>query len=89
MKIPDKLYDTLKWIAVIVIPALVVLIKTVFPAWHIPHAEEISTTVAAVGLFLGAIIGVSTIKYNKQKSIDDYDVFDDLNENEDDDDDTV
>lgn len=89
MKIPDKLYDTLKWIAVIVIPALVVLIKTVFPVWHIPCADAISTTVAAVGLFLGAIIGVSTIKYNKQKSIDDYDVFDDLNESEDDDDDTV
>ena len=89
MKIPDKLYDTLKWIAVIVIPALVILIKTVFPAWHIPHAEEISTTVAAVGLFLGAIIGVSTVSYNKQKGIDDYDVFDDLNESEDDDDDTV
>ena len=89
MKIPDKLYDTLKWIAVIVIPALVVLIKTVFPAWHIPHAEEISTTVAAVGLFLGAIIGVSTVSYNKTKNIDDYDVFDDLNESEDDDDDTV
>ena len=79
MKIPDKLYDTLKWIAVIVIPALVVLIKTVFPAWHIPHAEEISTTVAAVGLFLGAIIGVSTVSYNKTKN----------NESEDDDDDTV
>ena len=89
MKIPDKLYDTLKWIAVIVIPALVVLINTVFPAWHIPHAEEISTTVAAIGLFLGAIIGVSTVSYNKTKNIDDYDVFDDINESEDDDDDTV
>ena len=66
MKIPDKLYDILKWIAVIVIPALVVLIKTVFPVWHIPYADAISTTVAAVGLFIGAIIGVSTVGYNKQ-----------------------
>lgn len=66
MKIPDKLYDILKWIAVIVIPALVILIKTVFPAWGLPYAEPISTTVAAIGLFIGAIIGVSTVGYNKQ-----------------------
>ncbi len=79
MKIPDKLYDILKWIAVIVIPALVVLIKTVFPVWHIPYADALSTPVAAVGLFLGAIIGVSTVGYNKTKN----------NESEDDDDDTV
>lgn len=64
MKLPDKAYNILKWIALVVIPSLVVFIDTVFPVWNIPYAKPISLTVAAIGLFIGAIIGVSTIQYN-------------------------
>ncbi len=70
MKIPNRVYDVLKWVAVIVIPALVILIKTVFPVWHIPYAEPIATTLTAIGLFIGALIGVSTISYNNQINAD-------------------
>ena len=67
MKISDTAYNWLKWIAIIVIPALVIFIKTVFPAWGIPYVEQISTTLTAIGLLIGALIGVSTIGYNKDK----------------------
>ena len=70
MQIPGKAYDILKWVAIIVIPALVIFIKTVFPVWNIPYAEQIATTLTAIGLLIGALIGVSTIGYNHQQKLD-------------------
>jgi hypothetical protein len=65
--IPDKLYDFLKWIAMIVIDAVAVFVKAVFPVWGIPYSDEISTTLVSIGALLGAILGVSAIQYNKNK----------------------
>ena len=64
--LPGKVYDVIKWIALIFVPALVVLIQTIGGVWHWPYLNEITTTIAAVGVFLGALIGVSTIAYNKK-----------------------
>ena len=64
-KINDRLYDVLKWVAMLFLPALAVLVKSVFAIWNIPYGEEISTTIIAVDLFLGTILGISTIQYNK------------------------
>ena len=66
MKFPDKVYDILKWICMIVLPALAVLIRTIFPVWDIPLAEPISITIMGVDAFLGALLGISTINYNKE-----------------------
>lgn len=68
--LPDKAYEILKWICVIAIPALVILIKTVFPVQNIPYAEPIATTLTAIGLFIGALIGVSTISYRNKIDTD-------------------
>lgn len=65
--LPDKVYDVLKWICILVLPALAVFIKTVFPVWSIPYAEPISVTIMAVDVLLGAILGVSTAQYNSSK----------------------
>lgn len=63
----NKLYDVLKWIAMLVLPALALLIKTVFTIWNIPYGNEISATIVAINAFLGAILGISnTIYYKKQ-----------------------
>lgn len=59
-------FDRLKWVAMLFLPALAVLIKTVFPVWSIPFADEISTTIMAVDAFLGAILGVSHIQYRNE-----------------------
>jgi hypothetical protein len=61
----DKVYDVLKWVAMLFLPALAVLVKTVFAVWQIPYGDEISTTIMALDAFLGAILGISTIGYKK------------------------
>lgn len=64
--LPNKLYDVLKWVAIIALPALAVFVSTVFPIWDIPYAEAISTTIMAVDVLLGALLGVSTAHYNSK-----------------------
>lgn len=62
----NKLYEVLKWIALIAIPALVVLVQTIGGVWGWPYLNEITTTISAVGVFLGALIGVSTYAYRRK-----------------------
>lgn len=62
----NKLYDALKWVAQILLPALGTLYFGIAKIWGLPYSEEIVGTITAVDLFLGAILGISTIQYNKQ-----------------------
>lgn len=66
MKLNDKVYDVLKWIAILFLPALAILVRTVFAIWQIPYGEQISATIVAIQVFLGAILGVSSIQYKKE-----------------------
>ena len=59
----NSTYDILKWVAILFLPALAILIRTVFAIWQIPYGEQISATITALQVFLGAILGVSSIKY--------------------------
>lgn len=68
MKMPDKLYDVLKWICLIALPALAVLYFTLAKIWGLPYGAEITATINAVALFIGALIGVSQISINKEAS---------------------
>ena len=61
----NKTYDILKWIAQIVLPALATFYCTVAQSWGWPYAEQISTTVVALDTFIGAILMISSAKYNK------------------------
>ena len=65
--LPDKVYLILKWLCILALPAIAVFVQTVFPVWSIPYADAISTTVMAVDVLLGALIGVSTAQYNSNK----------------------
>ena len=65
MKMSNKVYDILKWVAIIVLPALATLITVVFKVWNIPYGDEIAQTVTAVATFLGAILMVSHANYKK------------------------
>lgn len=60
--IPDKAYDVLKWVGLILCPALAALVGAVGPAWGLPHVDSIVLTINAVGTFIGALIGASHIK---------------------------
>lgn len=67
MKISDRLYDVLKWVVVIVIPACTTAYVGLAAVWGFPYAEPIAKTSAIVCTLLGAILGISTINYNKEK----------------------
>ena len=68
MKMPDKLYDVLKWVCLIALPSLAVLYFTLAKIWGLPYGAEITATINAVALFIGALIGVSQISINKEAS---------------------
>lgn len=63
----NKVYDVLKWIAQIFLPALGTLYFALAGIWDFPYAEAIVGTITAVDTFLGIILGISTIQYNKKE----------------------
>lgn len=67
MKLPDKLYDVLKWITMIVIPACATAYVGLASVWGWPFADEVAKTAAVVCTLLGALLGISTAQYNKDK----------------------
>lgn len=67
MKLPDKIYDVLKWITMIVIPALATAYVGLAAVWAWPYADEIAKTAAVVCTLLGALLGISTAQYNKDR----------------------
>lgn len=70
MKLSNKYYDILKWIAQILLPAIATLYFALSKIWGLPYGEEIVGTISAIDVFLGALLGISTVYYNKTKAID-------------------
>ncbi len=66
MKLPDKVYDILKWIALIALPACATFYAALAKIWGMPYELEIPATIMAVDTFIGVLIGVSTYNYNKE-----------------------
>lgn len=66
MKLDNKVYDVLKWVALVVLPAIATLYTALAGVWGLPFAEEIPATITAIDLFIGALLGVSTVRYNKE-----------------------
>ena len=65
----NKVYDALKFIAQIVLPAIGTLYFALATIWGLPYAEQIVGTITAVDTFLGTVLCISTVKYNKSKDI--------------------
>lgn len=66
MKLPDKVYDTLKWIALVVMDAIGFGYAEVADIWGLPYGDAVCRTCAALAWVLGALIGVSTAEYRKK-----------------------
>ena len=62
----DKVYNILKWVCIIFLPALATLWFALGKIWGFPYLAEIEGTIVAIDTFLGALIGVSTLSYNKK-----------------------
>ena len=67
MKISNKTYDTLKWVAQYLLPAVGTLYFALAGIWSLPYGEEIVGTITAVDTFLGVLLGISNAQYKKSK----------------------
>ena len=67
MKLPNGAYNVLKWIAIVVLPALSTLVFTIGSIWGWGFTEQVIGSIAAVDMFLGVVLGISTAQYNKTK----------------------
>ena len=65
MKLSNKTYDILKWIAQYALPAVGTLYFALSEIWGLPYGEQIVGTVTAVDTFLGVMLGISSANYKK------------------------
>ena len=63
----DKLYNRLKFLCQILLPALGTLYFALAGIWGLPSADEVVGTILAVDTFLGIVLGISTSQYNKSE----------------------
>ena len=65
MKLPNKVYDVLKYVAIVGLPAIGVLYAALAKIWDFPYGVEIVGTITAIDTFLGALLQISTYNYKK------------------------
>lgn len=65
MTMSNKTYDVFKWIAQYLLPAIGTLYFALAGIWGLPYGEQIIGTITSVDVFLGAVLGLSSAKYNK------------------------
>ena len=65
MKLPNKVYDVLKYVAIVGLPAIGVLYAALAKIWGFPYGVEIVGTITAIDTFLGALLQISTHNYKK------------------------
>jgi hypothetical protein len=63
MILTNKLYEIMKWITLILLPAISMLYLALSEVWGLPYADQIVGTIAAVDLFLGMVLGISSYTY--------------------------
>ena len=68
MKMSNKLYDILKWVALIALDAVGLFYSTLATIWELPLGDQVLATCAALSVFIGALIGLSSAQYNKTKA---------------------
>lgn len=64
MRLSNKTYDFLKWVALVALPAFQVFWLTVGKVWNFPYLTKIGATIGATGLFIAALLGLSTKQFN-------------------------
>lgn len=65
MQINSKVYDILKWVTMIVLPALATAYVGLAAIWGFPYADEVAKTTAVICTLLGALLGISSAQYYK------------------------
>ena len=62
----NKVYDILKWIALVALDAVGLAYEQLAEVWNLPYGTEIMRTCAILSVLLGTLIGVSSVKYAKK-----------------------
>lgn len=68
MKMSNKVYDVLKWIAMYLLPAAGTLYFALAGIWGLPYGEQIVGTITAIDTFIGVLLGISTVQYKKAEN---------------------
>jgi len=71
MILNNKVYDVLKWFTLIALPAGGTLYFALSGIWGLPYGEQITATIIALITFLGSLLGLSTLQYNKRMTAED------------------
>ena len=66
MKLSNKVYDILKWVALVVMDAVGLFYQTMANIWGFGYGDEVLSTCAAISLLLGALLGVSSSRYKEE-----------------------
>ena len=66
----NKIYDALKYAAIIGLPAISVLYTALAQIWSLPYASQVPATIAAIGVALGTFLSISTAQFYKSNSTD-------------------
>lgn len=71
MKLSNKMYDILKWVTMIAIPALTMAYVGLAAVWGWPYGDHVAKTASVIGTLLGTLLGISTAEYRKgQNDVD-------------------
>lgn len=71
MKFNDEVYNVLKWLCLIFLPAVATLYAAIDGVFELGYVDIVCTIIVAVATFIGSLIGISTVNYNKEKEKDD------------------
>jgi len=64
----NKIYDVLKWVTMVVLPAIGTLYFALAGIWGFPYGEQICGTITAVVTFFGIVLGISSEQYKKKNA---------------------
>lgn len=68
--LPDRVYRILKYVALVAFPAIATFYGALAGAWGFPEPEKVITTITALDTLLGALIGISTVRFNAAQTSD-------------------
>lgn len=68
MKMSNKVYDVLKWVALILLPAMATFYAAIAAVWGLPYTEQVVGTITAVDTLLGTLLKISSDNFKKQET---------------------
>ena len=61
----NKIYDILKWVALVMLDAVGLFYQTLAEIWSLPYGDNVLKTCVALSVLIGTLIGVSGTQYNR------------------------